>query len=139
MTSVDLIAIIVTVIGLVAALIARKTWLILEGDLAESWRWILPSVPVYAISFTILIVHNFLLRYKVSQPVLSLALDLNLAGGKAGFSMKVWEPIILVLKNIHILAELLFLILVLIGLIRQYKFFQELASKHEYDNDNSGE
>lgn len=129
MLSIDLIAIIVTIIGLAAALIARKTWPLVEDDLAESWRWILPSVPVYATSFAVLIVHNFLRRYAVSYPVVSASLDLSLIGKPAGFNMQVWEPIILVLKNIHVLAELLFLILVLIGLIRQYRLFQRLSGE----------
>jgi len=127
--SIDLIAIIVTIIGLAAALIARKTWPLVEGDLAESWRWILPSVPVYATSFVVLTVHNFLRRYAVSYPVVSVSLDLSLIGEPAGFNMQVWEPIILVLKNIYVLAELLFLILVLIGLVRQYRLFQRLSGE----------
>lgn len=131
MTSVDVIAIIVTVIGLIAALIARETWLLVEGDLAESWRWILPSVPVYATSFIVLIVHNFLLEYKVTRPVVSVAFNLDLLAKHGKFSMQVWEPIILVLKNIHLLSELLFLILVLVGLVRQYRLFQELSDNHE--------
>ncbi len=131
MTSVDVIAIIVTIIGLMAALIARKTWLLVEGDLAESWRWILPSVPVYATSFIVLTVHNFLLEYKVTRPVVSATFNLDLLAKHGKFSMQVWEPIILVLKNIHLLAELLFLILVLIGLVRQYRLFQELSDNQE--------
>lgn len=131
MTSVDVIAIIVTIIGLMAALIARKTWLLVEGDLAESWRWILPSVPVYATSFIVLTAHNFLLGYKVTRPVVSATFNLDLLAKHGKFSMQVWEPIILVLKNIHLLAELLFLILVLIGLVRQYQLFQELSDNQE--------
>lgn len=129
MVSVDIVAIIVTIIGLAAALTARKTWLLVEGDLAESWRWILPSVPIYATSFTVLIMHNFLQRYVVTSPVVTLAINLNLADKQSGFKMQIWEPIILVLKNIQVLSELLFLILVLIGLTRQYRLFTELSSK----------
>lgn len=131
MTSVNTIAIIVTIIGLVAALIARKTWLLVEGDLAESWRWILPSVPVYATSFIVLIIHNFLLKYKVTRPVVSATFNLNLLSKQGKFSMQVWGPIILVLKNIYVLAEFLFLVLVLIGLVRQYRLFQELSDNQE--------
>jgi len=127
--SVDIVAIIITIIGLAAALTARKTWLLVEGDLAESWRWILPSVPIYATSFIVLILHNFLQRYAVSRPVVSLVVNLNLADKQTGFKMQIWEPIILVLKNIQVLSELLFLILVLIGLTRQYRLFKELSSK----------
>ncbi|NCO66236.1 MAG: hypothetical protein COW32_01430 [Candidatus Aquicultor secundus] len=129
MVSVDIVAIIITIIGLAAALTARKTWLLVEGDLAESWRWILPSVPIYATSFIVLILHNFLQRYAVSRPVVSLVVNLNLADKQTGFKMQIWEPIILVLKNIQVLSELLFLILVLIGLTRQYRLFKELSSK----------
>ena len=129
MVSVDIVAIIITIIGLAAALTARKTWLLVAGDLAESWRWILPSVPIYATSFIVLILHNFLQRYAVSRPVVSLVVNLNLADKQTGFKMQIWEPIILVLKNIQVLSELLFLILVLIGLTRQYRLFKELSSK----------
>ncbi|MDI6715523.1 MAG: hypothetical protein QME63_01080 [Actinomycetota bacterium] len=129
MTAANLLAIIVTVVGIAAALIARKTWLLVEDDLADSWRWILPSVPVYAISFAILVVHNLLQKYAVPQPVFSLAFSVSLIKKQAMLTIKIWEPIILVLKNIQVLVELLFLILVLIGLIRQYRLFQELYRK----------
>jgi hypothetical protein len=128
---VDLIAVVVAVTGLAAAIIARKIWLMVEGDLADSWRWILPSVPIYAISFTILTTYDFLQKFKVVQPVLKANIDVNLLEKQTVFSMQVWEPIILVLRNIQALAEMAFLILVLVGLIRQYKLFQQLASKQD--------
>lgn len=127
--SVDIIAVVVTVVGIAAALIARKTWLIIEGDLAESWRWILPSVPVYAISFTFLIAHNFLRKYEVAKPVISADFGFDLAKMQMVFTMQIWKPILLVLKNMQVLTELLFLVLVLIGLVRQYNLFRELSDK----------
>lgn len=129
MTAVDVVAIIITIIGLVAALIARRTWLIVEGDLAESWRWLLPSIPIYAISFFILIVHNYMQRFSVKKPVFSASLNIDVLHQTLVFDMRVWEPIILVQKNIQVLCEFLFLVLVLIGLIRQYRLFQELYDK----------
>lgn len=131
MTLVDLITLGVAIIGLKAALVARKTWLLVEGDLAASWRWMLPSVPVYATSFTILLVRNFLQRYVVFKPMFSMNFDLDVAKWQMSFNMKIWEPIILVLKNVQVLVELLFLVLVLIGLIRQYRLFQELSNEQE--------
>jgi len=129
LTLVDLIAVIVAIIGLAAAVIARKIWLMVEGDLAESWRWILPSVPVYAISFIVLITYNFLQDFGVIEPVFRVTVDTNLIEKQTVFSMQIWEPIILILRNIQALAETLFLILVLVGLVRQYKLFQKLANK----------
>jgi hypothetical protein len=129
MTAVDVVAIVITIIGLVAALIARKTWLIVEGDLAESWRWLLPSVPIYAISFLILIVHNYMERFAVKEPVFSTKFMVDIAHPSMVFNLRVWEPIVLVQKNIQVLSEFLFLVLVLIGLIRQYKLFRELYDK----------
>jgi len=138
-TSVDLIAVIVTIIGLAAALIARKTWLLVEGDLEDSWRWILPSVPVYAIAFTVLIVHNFLQRYQVKRPVFTMTFDLSLIAKHAKFGMQIWQPLILVLKNIQVLAEFVFLVLVLIGLVQQYRLFRELADGQEHFGDRPDE
>ena len=129
MTTVDVVAIIITIIGLVAALIARRTWLIVEGDLAESWRWLLPSVPVYAISFLILIIHNYMQRFGVEKPVFTASLNVDILHKSSIFNMQVWEPIILVQKNIQVLSEFLFLVLVLTGLVRQYRLFQELYDK----------
>jgi hypothetical protein len=130
MTVVDAVAIIITIIGIVAALMARRTWLIVEGDLAESWRWLLPSVPVYAMSFLILIVHNYMQRFAiVSEPIFKMNLSVDIVRRSILFDLRVWEPIVLVFKNIQVLSELLFLVLVLIGLVRQYRLFQELYDK----------
>ena len=126
---VDLIAVVVAVVGLITAFLARKIWLLVEGELADSWRWILPSVPVYAISFTILILYNFVSRYGVLQPVLMIDLNIQLLEQQTMFNMQIWQPIILVLRNIQVLAETLFLALVLMGLIRQYRLFQKLADR----------
>ncbi|HEY3375251.1 MAG TPA: hypothetical protein VGK02_09335 [Candidatus Aquicultor sp.] len=129
LSSVDVIALIIAVIGIATAAVARKTWLLVEGDLAESWRWLLPSVPVYAVSFVVLIVHNFLERYSVDKPVLSTTFNFDMLAQRLVFNMQVWKPIVLVLKNIQVLGELAFLILVLIGLVRQYRLFEELYNK----------
>jgi hypothetical protein len=130
MTVVDAVAIIITIIGVIAAIMARRTWLIVEGDLAESWRWLLPSVPIYAMSFLILIVHNYMQRFAiVSEPIFKMNLDVDIVRHSILFDLQVWEPIVLVFKNIQVLSELLFLVLVLIGLIRQYRLFQELYDK----------
>lgn len=131
MTSVDVIAVIVGIIGIITALIARKTWLLVEGDLAESWRWLLPSVPVYAISFMILAVHSFLERYSVTSPIVAASFNMDLAEGQTIFSMQIWKPILSVMQNIQALGELVFLILVIIGLTRQYRLFQELYDRQD--------
>ncbi|MBS3908617.1 MAG: hypothetical protein KGZ93_03140 [Actinobacteria bacterium] len=129
MTVVDLLAIVVAVTGLAAAVIARKIWLMVEGDLAASWRWLLPSVPVYAVSYTILIIHNFMRKFGTPDPVLSIDFELNILEKQSLFSMQVWEPIILVLRNMQVLVEMVFLVLVIVGLARQYRLFQKLAEK----------
>jgi len=129
MTVVDLLAVVVAITGLAAAVIARKIWLMVEGDLAASWRWILPSVPVYAISYTVLIMYNFARKFGVADPVFTVDIDVSILERQTMFSMQIWEPIILVLRNIQVLAEMLFLMLVIIGLIRQYRLFQRLSDK----------
>lgn len=129
MTVVDLLAVVVAITGLAAAVIARKIWLMVEGDLAASWRWILPSVPVYAISYTVLIMYNFTRKFGVVDPVFTVNFDVSFLKRQAMFSMQIWEPIILVLRNVQVLAEMLFLVLVIVGLIRQYRLFQRLSDK----------
>ncbi|MDP2212068.1 MAG: hypothetical protein Q8J63_10075 [Candidatus Aquicultor sp.] len=129
MTIVDILAVIVALSGLAAAFIARKIWLMVEGELAASWRWILPSVPVYAISYTVLIMHNFMRKFGVVDPVLNINFEVNILEKQSLFSMQVWEPIILVLRNVQVLVEMLFLVLVIVGLTRQYRLFQKLAEK----------
>ncbi|HCG98425.1 MAG TPA: hypothetical protein DE036_01030, partial [Actinobacteria bacterium] len=115
--------------GLVAAFIARKIWLMVEGELAASWRWLLPSVPVYAVSYTVLIMHNFMRKFGAVDPVLNINFEVNILEKRSMFSMQVWEPIILVLRNVQVLVEMLFLVLVIVGLARQYRLFQKLAEK----------
>ncbi|MDI6817014.1 MAG: hypothetical protein QME41_07475 [Actinomycetota bacterium] len=129
MTIVDVLAVIVALGGLVAAFIARKIWHMVEGELAASWRWLLPSVPVYAVSYTVLIMHNFMRRFGAVDPVLNINFEVNILEKQSMFSMQVWEPIILVLRNVQVLVEMLFLVLVIVGLARQYRLFQKLAEK----------
>ncbi|OFW35056.1 MAG: hypothetical protein A2074_07310 [Candidatus Aquicultor primus] len=129
MTIVDVLAVIVALGGLVAAFIARKIWLMVEGELAASWRWLLPSVPVYAVSYTVLIMHNFMRKFGAVDPVLNINFEVNILEKRSMFSMQVWEPIILVLRNVQVLVEMLFLVLVIVGLARQYRLFQKLAEK----------
>ena len=129
MTIVDVLAVIVALGGLAAAVIARKIWHMVEGELAESWRWLLPSVPVYAVSYTILIMHNFMKKFSSAEPVLNINFRVNILEKQSLFSMEVWEPIILVLRNAQVLVEMLFLVLVIVGLVRQYRLFQRLAEK----------
>ena len=129
MPIVDVLAIIVALGGLVAAFIARKIWLMVEGELAASWRWLLPSVPVYAVSYTVLIMHNFMRKFGAVDPVLNINFEVNILEKRSMFSMQVWEPIILVLRNVQVLVEMLFLVLVIVGLARQYRLFQKLAEK----------
>ena len=129
MTIVDVLAVIVALGGLVAAFIARKIWLMVEGELAASWRWLLPSVPVYAVSYIVLIMHNFMRKFSAVDPVLNINFEVNILEKQSMFSMQVWEPIILVLRNAQVLVEMVFLVLVIVGLARQYRLFQKLAEK----------
>jgi hypothetical protein len=97
----DILIIIVAVLSLAAALVARSIWLLVAGELADSWRWILPGFAVYSVSAVL----------------------------RALKTVEFFNKILSRLSGIEELAEMAFLVLVLIGLIRQYKLFSSLSGK----------
>lgn len=95
-------AALVAILAIAAALLARSIWLLVGGELADSWRWILPGFAVYAIS-----------------------------GAFRAAGVFLPEAFQEAAKLLQESLETLFLILVVVGLIRQHRLFMNLSGKEE--------
>lgn len=109
------LSIVVAFGALVTGLLARKIWMMVQGELATSWGWILPGFGVYMLASMLRVLLVFLSNQNVFplfKPVGSL-----LAPEKLLVYVQVFQSV----------SELVFLVLLVDGLVRQYKLFSTLS------------
>ncbi|MCL5292900.1 MAG: hypothetical protein M1548_10385 [Actinobacteria bacterium] len=109
------IAIMVALAGLVTGLLARKIWLMVEGELAASWRWVLPGFGIYVAASGLRVLSVFLGSHDV-YPLVSRYISF--------VKTEELSRIFLVLQSA---SELVFLIFIVFGLVRQYRLFASLS------------
>lgn len=111
------LSIIVAVAGLATGLLARKIWLMVEGELAASWRWVLPGFGIYVAASGLRVFSVFL--------------------GNRGVHLLVEkyvpfadpDKLVRFFAEVQPFSELLFLAFIVVGLVRQYRLFASLSTK----------
>lgn len=101
--------------ALVTGLLARRIWLMVQGELATSWGWILPGFGVYMLASMLRVLLVFLSNPNVFPLVGSIATWTSPA------------TILAFVRVFQAVSELVFLVLLVDGLITQYRLFSTLS------------
>ncbi|MCL4499665.1 MAG: hypothetical protein M1335_05435 [Chloroflexi bacterium] len=109
------LAIIIALAGLVTGLLSRRIWLIVEGELAASWGWVLPGFGVYILASGLRVLSVFLSNDSVFPLVRRFISFISPDQLKGIFVI------------FQATSELVFLALIVFGLIRQYRLFASLS------------
>lgn len=112
-------SVVIALAGLVTGLLARRIWLIVEGELATSWGWVLPGFGIYIIASGLRVMSVYL-----ANPNAKL-LAVNIFNPVVGSGFLSWS--IKAIPYFQSVFELLFLVFILLGLVRQYRLFSSLA------------
>lgn len=111
------LSIVVAAAGLATGLLARKIWFMFEGELAASWRWVLPAFGIYVGASGLRVLSVFMSNKGV-YPLVGKYVRFVNPDQLARFFQEV-QPV----------SELLFLVFIVFGLVRQYRLFASLSTK----------
>ncbi|MHB0977367.1 MAG: hypothetical protein ACYC1U_09275 [Candidatus Aquicultorales bacterium] len=113
------ISIIVAIAGLVTGLLSRRIWRMVEGELAASWRWVLPGFGLYMVASGLRVLSIFFGNEGIQQ----------LATQYLGF-VEVTQ-LSTVFSVMQAMSEFAFLAFIVFGLVRQYRLFASLSLREQ--------
>ncbi len=111
------LSIAVAIAGLATGLLARKIWMMVEGELAASWRWVLPGFGIYVAASGLRTLSVFMSNkgvYPLVEKYVPFADP---------------DKLVRFFAEVQPLSELLFLVFIVVGLVRQYRLFASLSAK----------